>query len=94
MESFRPGTAATSVASRVELAVECSNLIDADILSKSDPMCVLFMKELLSDHYYEVGRTETIDNNLNPKFAHRFVVDYLFEERQMLRFEVYVGRWH
>ena len=87
MESFRPGTAATT-ATKVELAVECQDLIDADILSKSDPMCVLFAKEFTSDRYTEIGRSETIQNNLNPKFVKRFVLDYFFEERQMLRFEL------
>jgi hypothetical protein len=47
-------------------------------------------QELLNDRYYEVGRTETIMNDLNPKFAHRFMLDYFFEERQMLRFELWV----
>jgi hypothetical protein len=45
MEAFRPGTAASGAsASRVELAISCKDLMDADILSKSDPMCVLSIK--------------------------------------------------
>lgn len=30
--------------SKVELSVSCTNLKDADLFSKSDPMCVLFVK--------------------------------------------------
>lgn len=37
----------------------------------------------------QVGRTETIMNNLNPSFERAFEIDYLFEEVQMIRFEVY-----
>jgi Ca2+-dependent lipid-binding protein len=36
-----------------------------------------------------VGRTETIQNNLNPTFQHAFEVDYVFDDRQFVRFEVY-----
>ncbi len=36
----------------------------------------------------QVGRTETIDNNLNPVFSQKFLVEYFFEEKQNLKFEV------
>uniref|UniRef100_A0A8U7NFC0 Uncharacterized protein n=1 Tax=Corvus moneduloides TaxID=1196302 RepID=A0A8U7NFC0_CORMO len=35
------------------------------------------------------GRTEVIDNSLNPDFLRKFVLDYCFEERQNLRFDLY-----
>jgi Ca2+-dependent lipid-binding protein len=35
-----------------------------------------------------LGRTETIDNNLNPNFKKSFMVDFIFEARQELKFEV------
>ncbi|KAJ1111270.1 hypothetical protein NDU88_008606, partial [Pleurodeles waltl] len=34
------------------------------------------------------GRTEVIDNTLNPDFVRKFVLDYFFEEKQNLRFDV------
>ncbi|NWR44206.1 CPNE5 protein, partial [Regulus satrapa] len=37
----------------------------------------------------QFGRTEVIDNSLNPDFLHKFVLDYCFEERQNLRFDLY-----
>ena len=37
----------------------------------------------------QVGRTETIKNNLNPVFERSFDVDYIFDEVQMILFEVY-----
>ena len=52
-----------------------SNLID----SKSDPQCVVHMKSTLADNYREIGRTEVIQDNLNPDFVKKFPLDYNFE---------------
>uniref|UniRef100_A0A8C4P482 Copine-5-like n=1 Tax=Dromaius novaehollandiae TaxID=8790 RepID=A0A8C4P482_DRONO len=37
----------------------------------------------------QFGRTEVIDNTLNPDFVRKFVLDYFFEEKQNLRFDLY-----
>ncbi|NXD88813.1 CPNE5 protein, partial [Halcyon senegalensis] len=37
----------------------------------------------------QFGRTEVIDNTLNPDFLRKFVLDYFFEEKQNLRFDLY-----
>ena len=60
-----------------------------DITSKSDPLCVLYLKQFASSDYREVGRTEVIWNTLNPDFVRKFVLDYFFEESQKLRFDLY-----
>jgi len=73
--------------STVELSVKCTDLADKDILSKSDPICVMFMQR--NNQWFEVGRTEMIKDNLNPAWEKKFVVDYSFEERQAVKFEVY-----
>lgn len=39
--------------------------------------------------WVEVGRTETIQNSLDPKFATSFEVSYFFEKRQDVRIELY-----
>lgn len=36
-----------------------------------------------------LGQTETINNNLNPNFKRTFTLNYLFEARQDIVFEVY-----
>lgn len=36
----------------------------------------------------QFGRTEVIDNTLNPDFVRKFVLDFFFEEKQHLRFDV------
>lgn len=65
--------------SQVELTLSCRNLINADIITKSDPYCVVWMQEpRWQDKYYEIGRTETIDDNLNPQWCRKFVFSYSF----------------
>ncbi|XP_074458976.1 copine-9 isoform X1 [Larus michahellis] len=65
------------------------NLLDMDTFSKSDPVVVLFVQGSGSSEWKEFGRTEVIDNTLNPDFVRKFVLDYYFEEKQNLRFDVY-----
>ncbi|XP_063274466.1 copine-5-like isoform X5 [Prinia subflava] len=88
--SPEPGTGPAPVpATRVELTVSCRQLLDRDTFSKSDPVCVLYTQRPGSHQWREFGRTEVIDNSLNPDFLHKFVLDYCFEERQNLRFDLY-----
>lgn len=74
---------------QVEISVSARKLLDMDITSKSDPLCVLYLKQFASTEYREVGRTEVIWNTLNPDFVKKFVLDYFFEESQKLKFELY-----
>ena len=39
--------------------------------------------------WVEVGRTEQIKDNNNPEWQKKFVLDYSFEERQPIKFEIY-----
>ncbi|XP_075994254.1 copine-3-like [Genypterus blacodes] len=75
-------------ATKVELTISCENLLDMDVFSKSDPLCVLYVHSSGSQ-WYEFGRTEMILNCLNPKFNRKFVIDYYFEMVQRLKFCVY-----
>lgn len=79
---------ATSCVTKVELTVSCENLLDMDVGSKSDPLCVLLMNTS-GNQWFEVDRTERVNNCLSPKFAKKFVVDYYFEIVQKLRFGLY-----
>jgi len=85
---FKAGTSAIP-SSQVEISVTCRNLRDLDYLSKSDPMCVMYTYDLKSQRFLEYGRTEAIQDNLNPEFAKKFVIEYFFEESQKLKFELY-----
>uniref|UniRef100_A0A3P9NLQ5 Copine 3 n=1 Tax=Poecilia reticulata TaxID=8081 RepID=A0A3P9NLQ5_POERE len=79
---------ATDCVTKVALSIACDNLLDMDAFSKSDPMCVVQLNSS-GLHWYEIGRTEKIQNCLNPKFSKSIVLDYYFEAVQKLRFEVY-----
>ena len=61
-QSFPPPS---DTSSKVELSISCSNLKNLDYFSKSDPVVFLYTK--VQADWVKVGRTEFIDNNLNPK---------------------------
>jgi Ca2+-dependent lipid-binding protein len=59
-------------------------------MSKSDPQVFVFMKEGGKDSsWHQIGKTELINNNLNPDFSEQIVLNYLFEKEQHLQFQVY-----
>ncbi|CAG0897678.1 unnamed protein product [Cyprideis torosa] len=83
---FVPGTAAIP-SSLVEITISCQDLADADFFSKSDPMCVTYLKE--PSGWREIHRTEAIQNTLSPTFAKKPRLNYHFEEEQKLKFDLY-----
>uniref|UniRef100_A0A665UGI9 Copine-3 n=1 Tax=Echeneis naucrates TaxID=173247 RepID=A0A665UGI9_ECHNA len=74
--------------SKVELSVSCSDLLDKDVGSKSDPLCVLLQKTA-ADSWTELGRTERLKNTSSPSFSQRLRLDYHFETVQNLKLGVY-----
>lgn len=83
------GTGGGMPTSQVEMSLSCRNLINKDVISKSDPFCVIWMKESWQERYFEIGRTEVIDDNLNPEWVKSLVLNYNFETVQKLKFEVW-----
>ena len=55
----------SDVSSNVELSFSCTNLKDLDRFSKSDPMVYFYEKK--HNEWVKIGRTEMIEDNLNPK---------------------------
>ena len=58
------------IGTKVELSFSCTDLLDMDVLSKSDPFIVLYMRTGYAQSdagWVKVGRTEVIYDNLNPK---------------------------
>ena len=67
---------------RVEFFLSCSDL------TAHNAFVGVFLKDVATQKWIELGRTE-ISYNSNPKYAHQFIVDYIFEEEQQLRFDCY-----
>lgn len=71
----------------VELHVAAKNLKDMDVITVSDPICVLYLYQ--NGKWTEFMRTEVVWNNLNPEWVTFFTILYVFEIRQPLLFRVF-----
>ena len=58
-------------------------------MSKSDPMCVVYVQQQTSQAWQEYARTEVLQNTLNPEFSTKILIGYRFEEQQKLKFKIY-----
>uniref|UniRef100_A0A9L0SJU6 Copine 1 n=1 Tax=Equus caballus TaxID=9796 RepID=A0A9L0SJU6_HORSE len=72
----------------VQLSISCDHLIDKDISSKSDPLCVL-LQDVGGGNWAELGRTEQVRNCSSPEFSKTLQLKYHFETVQKLRFGIY-----
>ncbi|KAI8027682.1 Protein BONZAI 3 [Camellia lanceoleosa] len=73
---------------QIELSLSASKLLDRDIVSKSDPIAVVYIKKR-DGSLEELGRTEVIMNSLEPAWIEKINVAYQFEIVQQLVFHVY-----
>lgn len=73
----------------IEMTLSAEDLINADVLSKSDPFCIVRMKESWQDKFCEIGRTEKIKDNLNPQWVKKLLINFNFQSTQRIRFEVW-----
>uniref|UniRef100_A0A8C1AQI3 Copine family member IX n=3 Tax=Cyprinus carpio TaxID=7962 RepID=A0A8C1AQI3_CYPCA len=63
--------------------INCNYIMMLSVSNQREPDSVMEYRNK------RFGRTEVIDNTLNPDFVRKFVLDYFFEEKQNLRFDVY-----
>jgi len=90
--------------SKIEISVKCRNLKKRDLLSASDPFCVLYSvppnlinttsiakrpSKVPSIHEKEIGRTEVLYDTHFPEFVTRFRTDYYFEKEQAFILRVF-----
>ncbi|RLN20827.1 hypothetical protein BBJ28_00001010 [Nothophytophthora sp. Chile5] len=80
--------------SSVELSLSAKDLKNRDFISKSDPFAVLYLRSthtVLADEDGRafLGQTESLKDNLSPKWTKLFLVEYYFESQQQLKVEVY-----
>lgn len=69
--------------SQIELSFSASGLRDRDVLSKSDPIMVLYAKGK-NGALEELGRTEVVLNSLSPTWITKQTLIYHFEVVQVL----------
>ena len=82
------GPATTDDYQKIEIFISCRKLKDLDTFSKSDSRVTVFLDNGNGKGYSKVGETETIKNELNPNFTTSFYINYYFEVKQRLKFEV------
>lgn len=73
----------------VELFFAGRNLKDLDFFSKSDPFLRLSMQQSFHGNIEYIGRTETLQNTVNPNWKTKISGRYFFEMKQPIRIEVY-----
>eukprot|EP00252_Welwitschia_mirabilis_P003379 TRINITY_DN13459_c0_g1_i1.p1 TRINITY_DN13459_c0_g1~~TRINITY_DN13459_c0_g1_i1.p1 ORF type:complete len:575 (-),score=116.29 TRINITY_DN13459_c0_g1_i1:411-2135(-) len=77
-----------SLSSQLQISLAARDLRDRDVLSKSDPMAVVYERET-DRSLREIGRTEVVLNSLDPVWVLKPLISYQFEIRQPLLFKVY-----
>ncbi|XP_056403941.1 copine-1 [Hyla sarda] len=73
---------------KVQLSISCADLLDKDIGSKSDPLCVV-LQSVGDGKWSECLGTERVKNCQSPEFSTKPVIDYYFEKVQSIKFGVY-----
>ncbi|KAK9728458.1 hypothetical protein K7432_001061 [Basidiobolus ranarum] len=71
----------------LELRISCKNLAKMDLCFPSDPIVVC--QAFKNGSWQEIGRTEYIHNDSNPKFTTSFKLEYRFTDALPLKFKVY-----
>mmetsp|Transcript_3269 Transcript_3269/g.4610 ORF Transcript_3269/g.4610 Transcript_3269/m.4610 type:complete len:592 (+) Transcript_3269:72-1847(+) len=77
------------LSSKIQFSIRLNDLTKMDLMSKSDPFCVVKTKVGKQTNWIEIGRTEIIANTQNPEFVTLMQMHYHFEEMQYVRFECY-----
>eukprot|EP00004_Rigifila_ramosa_P020703 TRINITY_DN540_c0_g1_i1.p1 TRINITY_DN540_c0_g1~~TRINITY_DN540_c0_g1_i1.p1 ORF type:complete len:566 (-),score=171.68 TRINITY_DN540_c0_g1_i1:15-1691(-) len=80
--------AADNIGTTISMSFACRELVNMDLMSKSDPMIVVSLKDA-KDKWQEIGRTEMIKDNLNPVFQRQVTTKFYFEKVQKIRVQVF-----
>ena len=60
-----------------------------ELKQKKDTFCVIWLIKAKSGMRQQVGKTEIIEDSVEPEFVKGIVVDYHFEENQQFMLEMY-----
>jgi len=82
------------LSSKIELFVKIKHVPKLDYMSPSDPFVVFSMQDQRSKNWMQFAYTEIVWDNPNPVFVKPIVIDYMFEEVQLVRLDVYDADSH
>jgi len=82
------------LSSKIELFVKIKAVPKLDYMSPSDPFVVFSMLDQKTKKYMQFAYTEIIWDNPNPQFVKPIILDYMFEEVQKVRLDVYDADSH
>ena len=74
---------------KLELNLSVRNVPKLDLLSPSDPFIVVSLKDEAKNLFLHVGKTEIVWDNPNADFSRDIRLDYLFEQVQHVRLDIY-----
>lgn len=76
----------------IEISLSCENLREADLFGSVNPMIICYKTECDEENesrLVEIGRTEIIPNEINPKFIKTFILSYNEEKTENIEFHIY-----
>jgi len=79
---------------KIEIFLSCRSLKANDVFSHPNHQVIMYTKNS-AGNWSEYGKTEAIPETMNPNFVKTFVVDYIFEMQQHVKFQLsHVGHSH
>lgn len=67
------------------LTYHARHLRSRDHFSRSDPVCIVYMKSRATRNWKAIGKTEMLKNTNDPEWAKTFIINYFFEEKQVIK---------
>src|SRR3989338_8284047 len=73
---------ANDISTEVELSISCNQLPNLDLMSKTDQQVFIYMRD--GNNWLDVGKTEIIWDNLNPKVGILIFLLYIYHHHQLM----------
>jgi hypothetical protein len=80
---------AMGYSSVVNVSVGCTSLYKPEQYANLNPFCVAYVHDNESNVWFELSRSEVIPNSKEVIFEHKFRFNYIFEENQRIRFDMF-----
>ena len=87
--SFSHRGSIATLSEQLELNLSLRNVPKMDLMSPSDPFVVVKMKDEAKNMWKTVGKTDIIWDNPNPDFSKDIRIEYLFEQIQTVRLDIW-----